>query len=547
MRSRVRRAESWAVLALLSVSPLLGAGQRPAPLTDQALAAMKRATKYMVETVSTNGGYVWSYTPDLSRRWGEMEAYKTMIWVQPPGTTSMGHLFLDAYRATGDRYYLDAADKAARALIWGQLPAGGWNYVVDFAGDRSLQRWYDTIGKNGWRLEEFQHYYGNATFDDDVTSDAAKLLLRMYLEELNPVYKPALDKAIDFVLQSQYPVGGWPQRYPLKHDFSHHGRPDYSSFITFNDDVVWENVDFLIQCYVTLGEQRLLDPIRRGMHVYLATQQARPQAGWGQQYTLDLTPSGARTYEPAALLPGYTAAHVRILQRFYRLTGDRKFLDAIPPALDWLERCRLPDAMTDGGRYTHPTFVEIGTNTPLFVHRTGSNVVNGRYFADHDDSRLLEHYGGKTRIDVAALRAEYEALAAMKPEEATAGSPLIPGPFTGEGTPQKAFDIRGQTLMASGLNNERRPVPADAQVKQVIAALDRQERWLQTHVSISHPYTRDGAPEVPPGAAKYASADVGDETDTSPFRDDSEREYVSTGLYIRNMSILIDYVKANRK
>ena len=533
-----------AVLALVSAVQRSEAQAAPA-LRDQVLAAMKRATKYMVETVSTNGGYVWFYTPDLSRRWGEMEAYKTMIWVQPPGTTSMGHVYLDAYQATGDRAYLDAADRAARALIWGQLPAGGWNYIVDFAGDRSLKRWYETVGKNGWRLEEFQHYYGNATFDDDVSSDAAKFLLRMYLVELNPVYKPALDRAIGFVLESQYPIGGWPQRYPLKYDFSHHGKPDYTSFITFNDDVVWENVNFLIQCYVTLGEQRLLDPIRRGMSVYLVTQQGRPQAGWGQQYTLDLTPSGARTYEPTALLPGYTEAHVRILLRFYRLTGDRKFLDAIPPALDWLESCRLPERMTEGGKYTHPTFVEIGTNKPLFVHRRGTNVHNGAYYVDYDDAKLLVHYGGKDRIDVAALRQEYDTVAGMTVEEATAGSPLLSGPYTGKDTPQQSYDIKGQTLMASGRDNSRRPPPTDEQVRRVLAGLDAQSRWLQKHVSVSHPYTKDGGPGDP--TDKYASTNVADETDTSPYRDESEQEYISTGAFIRNMETLIDYLNATRR
>src|ERR1044071_8293733 len=82
-------------------------------LIKEAEQAMLRATKYMVEEVSTNGGYVWYYTPDLSRRWGEMEAYKTMVWVQDAGTVSMGQLFLDAYRATSNEYYYDAAAKAA--------------------------------------------------------------------------------------------------------------------------------------------------------------------------------------------------------------------------------------------------------------------------------------------------------------------------------------------------------------------------------------------------------------------------------------------------
>ena len=52
--------------------------------------------------------------------------------------------------------------------------------MVDFAGERSLREWYDTVGKNGWRLEEFQHYWGNATFDDAGTAEAAKFLLRLY-------------------------------------------------------------------------------------------------------------------------------------------------------------------------------------------------------------------------------------------------------------------------------------------------------------------------------------------------------------------------------
>ncbi|MGH8167436.1 MAG: pectate lyase, partial [Woeseiaceae bacterium] len=199
-----------------------------APERQAVLDTMKRATAFMTDEVSYRGGYLWDYLPDFSRRWGEMEAFDTMIWLQPPGTSSMGHVFLDAYHATGDEDYYEAAEQVAAALTWGQHPSGGWNYLVDFAGDRSLEQWYATIGRNGWRLEEFQHYYGNATFDDQVTTDAAKFLLRLYVEKLDPRYKVPLDKAIQFVLDSQYRVGGWPQRYPLSYEFSKPGRPDYT-------------------------------------------------------------------------------------------------------------------------------------------------------------------------------------------------------------------------------------------------------------------------------------------------------------------------------
>lgn len=269
----------WLILSIL-ISFQIYAIAQSFKLNEKVKEAMLNSSKYMVEEVSTNGGYVWYYLPDLSRRWGEMEAYKTMIWTQNPGTVNVAHMFLNAYNTTKNEYYYEAAEKAAAALIWGQSSAGGWNYMIDFAGDRSLKLWYNTIGKNGWRLEEFQHYYGNDTFDDDVTSDAARFLLRIYLQKLDPKYKPALDKAINFIIKSQYPLGGWPQRYPLKYDFNKAGHPDYSSYYTFNDDVIWENINFLIQCYQALGENRFLDPIIRGMEFYLTTQQSN--GSWGQ-------------------------------------------------------------------------------------------------------------------------------------------------------------------------------------------------------------------------------------------------------------------------
>ena len=541
MRSKLKHCAMLIILFTLLFTSFTYTGLADEKLKKQCIKAMKKATTYMVEEVSKNGGYLWYYLPDFSRRWGEMEAYETMIWVQPPGTTSMGHLFLDAYEVTGDEYYYNAAERVARALIWGQLNCGGWNYIIDFAGDRSLKKWYDTIGKNGWRLEEFQHYYGNATFDDDVSSDAARFLLRIYLEKFDQTYKYPLDKAINFIIESQYPIGGWPQRYPLRYDYSHHGKPDYTSYYTFNDDVVWENVNFLIQCYVTLGEKRFLDPILRGMNFYLITQQGAPQAGWAQQYTMDLKPAGARTYEPNGLLPGYTASHVRLLLRFYRMTGETRFLARIPEALEWLENCKLPSSMTDNGRYTHPTFVEISTDRPLFVHRKGSNVVHGYYYVDYNDDKLLRHYGGKTRIDIIQLRKEYEEVVNMSDEEATKDSPLIPEEFTKEITPQKYYSLTSSVYTASGFRTNRN-IPDREQVKNILAAMDDKGYWFTKQVYISNPHIGDGTKTEL--TEKYMSTNVGDETDTSPYPDESDQDYISTRTFINNMRVLLNYVSS---
>src|SRR5690606_15268386 len=127
----MRYSKITILILFLSLSTNLQVSSQKKDLQSEVRQTMLRATRYMVEKVSTNGGYVWYYTPDFSRRWGEMEAYKTMIWVQSPGTVSMGHLFLDAYRNTGDEYYYQAAEKTAASLVWGQSKEGGWNYMID--------------------------------------------------------------------------------------------------------------------------------------------------------------------------------------------------------------------------------------------------------------------------------------------------------------------------------------------------------------------------------------------------------------------------------
>lgn len=531
--STLRRLQLCLIVGVLASA---GGWSAEAPARAEVLGAMKQATTFMVEKVSTKGGYVWQYLPDLSRRWGEMEAKPSMIWVQAPGTPEMGQLFLDAYHATGDEYYYRAADQVAGALMAGQLPCGGWNYLIDFAGEASLRGWYDTIGRNGWRLEEFLHYYGNATFDDSVSSLAAQLLLRIYVEKHDPKFKPALDRAIQFVLDSQYPVGAWPQRWPPMGEFKHHGRPDYTGYLTFNDDVIIENIEFLLQCYEVLGETRVLDPIRRGMNSYLVTQQPAPQAGWALQYTTDLQPAGARTYEPKAIVTHATATNVGNLLRFHRLTGDPKYLARIPEAIDWLESVHLGQDVLKhaNGRGEYPTFLEVGTNRPLYVHRSGSNVVNGHYDVDYEPSNTIAHYSSFRAIDVAKLRQRYAEAKALAPAEAMKDSPLRPG--AGRGTLPRIVTVpRG--FFPGGPDDE----PAADRLTRIIRGLNREGYWPTPLRSTSHPYRGDGPKAMAPG--DFSRTQVGDAFDTSPYRDEHPVIGISTAAYLRNMAILIEFLE----
>ena len=236
-------------MAVMLFITLLSAGaQKNIPASDIKVAMMK-ATRFMVEKVSNRGGYLWNYSPDFSRCWGELEAKPSMIWIEA-GTPAMGNVFLNAYQLTGESYYLKAAQAAADALIWGQHSSGGWPYMLDFSGETSLKQWYSKVQKGYIHCaQEHAHYYGNCTYDDAATYDSGMFLLRMYLLTLDPKYKYPVERCLDFVLESQYPIGGWPQRYPLHYEYVKGDKEDYTSFITINDGVHTNIFYWLVTLY----------------------------------------------------------------------------------------------------------------------------------------------------------------------------------------------------------------------------------------------------------------------------------------------------------
>lgn len=531
-------AATLAATALPAVAQVAGAGQ-----ADRAaiLATMKRATAFMTDKVAVGGGYVWSVLPDFSRRWGEIEANPTMIWVQPPGTATVGHAYLDAYHATGDEQFYTAAASAADALIAGQHPRGGWNYVIDTAGEESLKGWYDTVAANAWRLEEFHHYYGNATFDDAGTSEASQLMLRMWLEKGERRFKTAVDKALAFVLESQYPNGGWPQRFPFVENGGLHGKPDYTPYITFNDDVAGENLEFLIYAYHGLarngrGDPRVLDAIHRGMDIFVKTQQPQPQPAWGLQHFPDtLKPAGARTIEPQAFATHATGTNIRSMMGFYRLTGDRKYIDRLPEALDWLDQVKTPQNLIAPGR-THPTFILEGSNTPVYIHRKGSNIANGQYYADENPNNLIVHYGSFRNVDTAGMRRELAALTAQTVEQATAGSPLKARP--GALKLPKYFTLQDVDVWDMSSDARKATAPRPGRAAELISSLNAAGYWPTPLTTVSNPYIGPSPKEVTGG--EFQTTRVGDLWDTSPYNTDFPVESISTQAFIRNIGDLIE-------
>jgi|ERR1035437_5071618 hypothetical protein len=86
--------------------------------------------------------------------------------------------------------------------------------------------------------------------------------------------------------------------------------------------------------------------------------------------------------EKISVSAGQTYDNIMLLIQFYKYTGQRKFLSRIPDAIQWLEHSQLPDSETEGGKYTHPVFIEIGTDKAIYAHRKGTGVSDGIYWVD---------------------------------------------------------------------------------------------------------------------------------------------------------------------
>lgn len=388
------------LFSLSIVAVPLFAESPPAP--DAVRAAMHKATACMFDRYANHGGFVWWYDLKDDTPYGELKARPSMIWVEPPSTPSVGNMLLESYAITGDSYYLDCASKVADALIRGQHPAGGWQYYIDFEPAGTHAYWGSFFSKC-WGWQEHMKWRTNCTFDDFATSEPTRFFMRLCKVRNEARFIEARDKALGFILRAQYPDGAWPQRYPLDED--------YSAYSTFNDSVIADCISVLLEAHESVGGDVYYKAARKGMDFYLLAQLPEPQPGWAQQYTRELKPGWGRPFELDTVSAGQTLDNIQDLMRFYRITGDKKYLEPIPRALDWLERVRFKDVQG----YTHTYFYEAGTDRPMYVLQTGTTVDDVKFTPTYDPVGCYP-YGDRISIPLDALRGELKNLSESKPE-----------------------------------------------------------------------------------------------------------------------------------
>ena len=402
---RSLRCAGTLVYSLYLVAPLARADE---PSREQALTAASQATRFLTEQVSTNGGYLWAYSDDLKLREGEGVVKTNTIWVQPPGTPTIGQCFVALYRATGEQQFADAAVETATALISGQMRSGGWQAMVEF--DPGLRRKWAYRADPPARKKKDQ-----SSLDDDKTQSALRFLIDLddALKFENAlIHEAALYGLEGLLRRGQFSGGGFPQvwtdrrlpedetparraTFPDQWPRTYPGHQQYWYRYTLNDNLAPDVMQLLLLADCVYEDPRYLTAARRLADSLLESQLPDPQPAWAQQYNQQMQPIWARKFEMPAVASSESFGVMRALMMIAKHTGQSGYLRPIPKALDYLERSRLAD-----GRLAR--FYELKSNRPLYFTKD--------YQLTYSDDDLPTHYGFKIDDQVPRVRQSYADL-----------------------------------------------------------------------------------------------------------------------------------------
>ncbi len=271
-----------------------------------------------------------------------------------------------------DWYASAQARRLADSVIAHQSPEGGW------PKNTSLSE--PPTARPDPRLAN--------TIDNHGTTLPMAFLARMVTATGDAAYREAFDRGLAYLLEAQYPNGGWPQFYPL--------RGGYYDRITFNDDAMTRVLALMRDvaagnepyAFADAGQRRDAGAaVARGVEVILRTQivQDGGPTGWCAQHDEQtLSPAWARRYEPPSLSGSETVGVVRFLMSLD--SPSPSVVAAVDGAVAWLEDVAMRDVelerFTDadgrpderlidapGAAPLWARFYELETNRPIFTDR----------------------------------------------------------------------------------------------------------------------------------------------------------------------------------
>jgi PelA/Pel-15E family pectate lyase len=460
---RFKQCRLWLVPKSLALGLFLAAACVAATdrsdLAQNARDTLVRATAYFRNELAVQGSYGWRYSADLTYRHGdEVLITASQGWVEPPGTSAVGLALMQAYTATGDRFFLEGAVEAARALAVTQLESGGWQPLIEFDPERRKAWCYrltpsDQVDRKARSDNEL---CDATTIDNNISQSALELLMRVdiALDGDDPLVRDASAYALEKLIEAQYPNGAWPVRFDLRVPTSRGWAtrsaryPDTWTrtpvkttdllFYAINDNTIGDLIRVLIMAHRLYGRDEYLGTAIRAGDFLLAAQMPEPQPGWAQQYNRDLEPIWGRRFEPPAIASWETRGAVDALLLLYVHTRKTPYVEAAGRAVAWLEESRLPD-----NRWAR--FYELRTNHPLYM--------TSDYLLTYDDGDTPRHYSFEGGFGIPDTLESYGRLAH--------GEVMIPASSGG-----------GEWVQA--LVAELAP-----QVQDVVASLDERGRWLE--------------------------------------------------------------------
>jgi PelA/Pel-15E family pectate lyase len=429
----------WLGLFLPWVVPSapLHAAESDSDLRGESLQALKKAASFYHDKVASHGGYVYYYSIDLQQRWGEGKASPETLFVQPPGTPTVGMAYLEAYAATGDRFYLDAARETAGALVQGQLQSGGWTQVIHFGPAKRLGKYRKRRG-GSWNV---------SSLDDGQTQAALRMLMRtdQALHFKDEGIHEATTYGLRALLSAQFPNGAFPQiwRGPVEkkpivkarfpdYDWKTEGRvKNYWDYYTLNDNLAGDVSDTLITAHQVYRDDQHRTALEKLGDFLILAQMPDPQPGWCQQYSYEMVPIWARKFEPPAITGWESQDAMETLIKIARYTGEKKYLEPLPRALEYFNRCLLP-----GGKVAR--YYELKSNKPLYM--------DAKYQLTYDDSAVPKHYGWKQPARFKEIE---------KACRDARNGVALPGPRSGK--------------------------ELEAEVRRILKELDGEGRWITTY------------------------------------------------------------------
>jgi PelA/Pel-15E family pectate lyase len=286
-----------------------------------------------------------------------------------------------------DDYYATApARHIADVVVSFQTPGGGWSKNMGFSGALRLPGQpyaannlnVVNIQPNDFDTPKDPKWNYVSTLDNDATNTELHFLAKVQVSlpgKEGDAYRASFIKGIHYLLNAQFPNGGFPQVWPLE--------GGYHDAITFNDNAVSESAETLSDVaeakpgydFVPAElRKQAAAAVDRALQCILVSQTVidGKKTIWPQQEdALTLAAVSARNYEPGALAASESAD---LLEYLMSLPNPSKELVAsIQAGVTWLKDHEIFGFEYTGGRGD--------ANGRMLKPREGAGPIWSRYYS----------------------------------------------------------------------------------------------------------------------------------------------------------------------